>query len=176
VLMRSDPADIAAAIRLSRQVIRNIRQNLFWAFFYNAVCIPLAAGAFYPAFGLALNPMIAAGAMSLSSVFVVTNALRLNTVRVHDASHDRPLRANRAKRKPAAAECTLFVQGMMCENCERHVSDALRALAPGASAHADFRAGTVAFSAPAPVKEKKIRRAVTAAGYVLTKIEYKTKE
>ncbi len=77
VLMRSDPSDVAEAIRLSRRVIRNVKQNLFWAFFYNAICIPLAAGALYPAFGLVLNPMIASAAMSLSSLFVVTNALRL---------------------------------------------------------------------------------------------------
>ena len=167
VLMRSDPADVAAAIRLSRRVIRNIRQNLFWAFFYNAVCIPLAAGAFYPAFQLALNPMIAAGAMSLSSLFVVTNALRLNRVNPRDGSRDRPLKAAKAA---AASVYTVHVSGMMCEHCERHVSDALSAL-PGATAEADWKAGIARVTSPKKLSESAIRRAVKKAGYEVTGVE-----
>ena len=167
VLMRSDPADIAAAIRLSRCVIRNIRQNLFWAFFYNAVCIPLAAGAFYPAFGLALSPMIAAGAMSLSSLFVVTNALRLNTVRPRDGSRDRPLK-NEASAGTIAY--TVRVTGMMCEHCEAHVSQALAALS-GGNAEADWKAGIARVNSPKKLSDSAIRRAVKKAGYEVTEIE-----
>src|SRR5699024_62439 len=98
VLVRSDLADVPAAVRLSRQVVRNIHQNLFWAFFYNAICIPLAAGVLYP-LGILLNPMIAAACMSLSSICVVTNALRLNTFDPHDASRDAP----RGRPTPPAA-------------------------------------------------------------------------
>jgi len=167
VLMRSDPADVAAAIRLSRCVIRNIRQNLFWAFFYNAVCIPLAAGAFYPAFGLALSPMIAAGAMSLSSLFVVTNALRLNTVRPRDGSHDRPLK-NAASAGTVAY--TVRVTGMMCEHCEAHVSQALAALS-GGNAEADWHEGIARVNSPKKLSDSAIRRAVKKAGYEVTEIE-----
>ena len=170
VLMRSDPKDVPAAIRLSRRVIRNIRQNLFWAFFYNAICIPLAAGAFYPAFHLVLNPMVAAGAMSLSSLFVVTNALRLNRVRVHDASHDRPLRERRTKAADGGCSYTVHIEGMMCENCERHVCEALSALR-GAHAEADHTAGTARVASPVPLSEKEIRRAVRGAGYKVTSVQ-----
>ena len=168
VLMRSDPKDVPAAIRLSRRVIRNIRQNLFWAFFYNAICIPLAAGAFYPAFHLVLNPMVAAGAMSLSSLFVVTNALRLNRVRVHDASGDRPLR--KKKQAPSGEHVyTVRIEGMMCENCERHVREALTKL-HGASAEADHASGQARVTSPVPLTEKEIRRAVREAGYKVTAV------
>ena len=106
VLVRSDLADVAAAVRLSRRVVTNIHENLFWAFFYNAVCIPLAAGALYPAFNILLNPMIASAAMSLSSVCVVTNALRLNTVRPRDAAHDHaPRRRAPLPQRPEPAAC-----------------------------------------------------------------------
>lgn len=107
VLVRSDLADVAAAVRLSRRVVTNIHENLFWAFFYNAVCIPLAAGALYPAFGILLNPMIAAAAMSLSSVCVVTNALRLNTVKPRDNAHDHaPRRRAPLPQRPEPVQTT----------------------------------------------------------------------
>ena len=167
VLMRSDAADVAAAIRLSRRVIRNIRQNLFWAFFYNAICIPLAAGAFYPAFGLTLSPMIAAGAMSLSSLFVVTNALRLNQVKPRDGAKDKPLRGARAA---SQNEITVHVDGMMCEHCQKYVTDALNALR-GVRADVDWQSGIARISASGRVSDKAIRRAVKAAGYEVTGIE-----
>ena len=167
VLMRSDAADVAAAIRLSRHVIRNIKQNLFWAFFYNAICIPLAAGALYPAFGLALSPMIAAGAMSLSSLFVVSNALQLNRVNPRDGAKDRPLRRTKSV---SAEEITVRVEGMMCEHCERYVTDALQAL-PGVRAEADWKAGTARLYAARNVSDRAIRRAVTKAGYAVTEIK-----
>jgi len=169
VLMRSDAADAAAAIRLSRRVTVNIRQNLFWAFFYNAVCIPLAAGAFYPAFGLALNPMIAAGAMSLSSLFVVTNALRLNRVRPRDGAHDRPVKQPKRKLS-ASGGYTVHVEGMMCEHCEQHVREALESIS-GIRASADWKSGTASVTLQGKLPEKKILRAVRKAGYTVRGIE-----
>ncbi len=167
VLMRSNAADVAAAIRLSRHVIRNIKQNLFWAFFYNAVCIPLAAGALYPAFGLALSPMIAAGAMSLSSLFVVSNALRLNRVKPRSDAGDRPLRG--AGSAPAK-EITVRVEGMMCEHCQKYVTDALNALS-GVRAEVDWQAGTARVYTAKKVSDRAIRRAIVKAGYTVTGIE-----
>ena len=140
VLVRSDLADVPAAVRLSRAVVRNIHQNLFWAFFYNAVCIPLAAGVF-TGIGITLNPMIASAAMSLSSVCVVTNALRLNTFNPRSAAHDAPPKHKAPARElPAETACetrscpvqnkikteevtmkkTIHIEGMMCGHCEGH--------------------------------------------------------
>ena len=148
VLVRSDLADVPAAVRLSRAVVRNIHQNLFWAFFYNAVCIPLAAGVF-TGLGITLNPMIASAAMSLSSVCVVTNALRLNTFDPRSAAHDAPPKRKAPPRAPAACptgSCpvqpaetndtteevimnkTIHIEGMMCGHCEATVKKALEAL------------------------------------------------
>ncbi len=141
VLMKSRLTDAAAAVRLSRAALRTIHQNLFWAFFYNIICIPLAAGAYYKAFGLTLNPMIGAAAMSLSSFCVVTNALRLNLFNMFDGSRDRPRRKRetkqetgnrknslRERKEETAMTRTLEVKGMMCEHCEARVKKALEAL------------------------------------------------
>ncbi len=194
VLVRSDPADVAAAVRLSRKVVTNIHQNLFWAFFYNAVCIPLAAGVLYP-LGILLNPMIAAAAMSLSSVCVVTNALRLNTFDPHDASHDAPPKhaapprealpepkacpvacpAIPADPQPVKGEVvmtkTIHIEGMMCAHCEATVKKALEALDGVESAAVSHEAGTAVVTMTAPVADDALRDAVQAKDYTVTGIE-----
>ena len=194
VLVRSDPADVAAAVRLSRKVVTNIHQNLFWAFFYNAVCIPLAAGVLYP-LGILLNPMIAAAAMSLSSVCVVTNALRLNTFDPHDASHDAPPKhaapprealpepkacpvacpAIPADPQPVKGEAvmtkTIHIEGMMCAHCEATVKKALEALDGVESAAVSHEAGTAVVTMSAPVADDALRDAVQAKDYTVTGIE-----
>ena len=194
VLVRSDPADVAAAVRLSRKVVTNIHQNLFWAFFYNAVCIPLAAGVLYP-LGILLNPMIAAAAMSLSSVCVVTNALRLNTFDPHDASRDAPPKhaapprealpepkacpvacpAIPADPQPVKGETvmtkTIHIEGMMCAHCEATVKKALEALDGVESAAVSHEAGTAVVTMTAPVADDALRDAVQAKDYTVTGIE-----
>ena len=194
VLVRSDPADVAAAVRLSRKVVTNIHQNLFWAFFYNAVCIPLAAGVLYP-LGILLNPMIAAAAMSLSSVCVVTNALRLNTFDPHDASRDAPPKhaapprealpepkacpvacpAIPADLQPVKGEAvmtkTIHIEGMMCAHCEATVKKALEALDGVESAAVSHEAGTAVVTMSAPVADDALRDAVQAKDYTVTGIE-----
>ena len=134
VLMHSRLSDVPAAIRLSRATLRNIHENLFWAFFYNAICIPVAAGCFVRA-GLTLSPMLAAAAMSLSSFCVVSNALRLNLFHMHDASHDRPRKGSKSelvleieKKEETKMTRTLKIEGMMCPHCEARVKKALEAL------------------------------------------------
>ena len=194
VLVRSDPADIPAAVRLSRKVVTNIHQNLFWAFFYNAVCIPLAAGVLYP-LGILLNPMIAAAAMSLSSVCVVTNALRLNTFDPHNAEHDAPPKRPAPPRGevdepqacpaacPAAAADpqlvkgdsvmtkTVHIEGMMCAHCEATVKKALEALDGVQSAAVSHEAGTAVVTLSADVADDVLKEAVEAKDYTVTGIE-----
>ena len=194
VLVRSDPADIPAAVRLSRKVVTNIHQNLFWAFFYNAVCIPLAAGVLYP-LGILLNPMIAAAAMSLSSVCVVTNALRLNTFAPHNAEHDTPpkrpapSRGEVAEPKECPAACpaaaadpqlvkgdsvmtkTVHIEGMMCAHCEATVKKALEALDGVQSAAVSHEAGTAVVTLTADVADDVLKEAVEAKDYTVTGIE-----
>lgn len=131
VLMKNTLLDVPAAIRLSRSALRNIHQNLFWAFFYNVIGIPLAAGVWIPLFILRLNPMFAAAAMSLSSVFVITNALRLNLANIYSEKHDRKIRAKRVntiKKEKNTMEITMKIEGMMCSHCEATVKKALEAI------------------------------------------------
>lgn len=156
ILVRSDVQDAAAALRLSRAVLRTIRQNLFWAFFYNVAAIPLAAGAWYPLFGWRLHPAVAAAAMSLSSFCVVCNALRL-----------RRLNLTPAPSQPDITNMTytLHVEGMMCPHCERHVTEALLALPNVLSCQADHKTDTVVLELSAPADEAAIAAAVTKAGY-----------
>ena len=156
ILVRSDVQDAAAALRLSRAVLRTIRQNLFWAFFYNVAAIPLAAGAWYPLFGWRLSPAVAAAAMSLSSFCVVCNALRL-----------RRLNLTPAPSQPDITKMTytLHVEGMMCPHCERHVTEALLALPNVLSCRADHTTDTVTLELSAPADEAAIAAAVTKAGY-----------
>ncbi len=162
VLMKSKLSDVPAALRLSRATLRNIRENLFWAFIYNAIGIPLAAGAFVKAFGWTMNPMFGAAAMSLSSFCVVSNALRLNLVRLGD-------RKGNAQGTPAADRgTTIKVKGMMCHNCERHVKEALEALPGVEAAEADFRTGKVTIRGSAA--EAELKRAISDAGYKYQRI------
>ena len=191
VLVRSDLADVPAAVRLSRHVVRNIHQNLFWAFFYNAICIPLAAGVLYP-LGILLNPMIAAACMSLSSICVVTNALRLNTFDLHDASRDAPrgrpappaapdagdppaacpVPAAPAQAAPqqAALHKTLRITGMMCPHCEATVKKALEALDGVTEAAVSHEAGTALVTLSKPVADETLKAAVEAEDYAVTGI------
>ena len=179
VLMRSDLLDAAGAVELSRAVIRNIRQNLFWAFFYNALGIPVAAGCFYAAFGLRLNPMIAALAMSFSSVFVVTNALRLRRFRpsyaVASASESAPAPAEAAPSISTSSisetkgghpmKKIITIEGMMCQHCVMHVSKALSAVPGVSGVSVNLEAGEAAVTCESAVTDEALVQAVTGAGY-----------
>ena len=180
VLMKSDLMDAAAAVELSRATIRNVKQNLFWAFFYNALCIPLAAGVFYPIFHMQLNPMFAAAAMSFSSVTVVSNALRLRRFKSRfRAPSPSPSQADRvcpADREPTTSEPTqggttamktMKIEGMMCAHCQAHVEKALNAI-PGVTAAVDLSAGTAAIQGDA--SDEVLTKAVTDAGYTVVSI------
>lgn len=145
VLMKNTLLDVPAAIRLSRSALRNIHQNLFWAFFYNVIGIPLAAGVWIPLFKLRLNPMFAAAAMSLSSVFVITNALRLNLADIYSEKHDRKIRAKRVntiKKEKNTMEITMKIEGMMCCHCEATVKKALEAIPTVIEANVSHENGT----------------------------------
>ncbi|MCR4652527.1 MAG: heavy metal translocating P-type ATPase [Eubacterium sp.] len=190
VLMKSSLRDVAAAIRISRATIRNIHENLFWAFFYNVVGIPLAAGCYIAAFGWTLNPMFGAAAMGLSSFCVVSNALRLNWLKVHDRSRDKALsnpvnqrmiresydqvnhkeKINDVKEKENR-EMKIKVNGMMCAHCEAHVKKALEAIDGIESAVASHEANLVTITKSGDVDEALIRDAVTEAGYEYAGIE-----
>lgn len=158
VLMHGSLRDVAAAIRLSRAVLRNIHQNLFWAFFYNVLLIPVAAGAYYKAFGIALNPMLGAAAMSLSSFCVVMNALRLNGAKIKAKTKTKRLREDTMTK-------TFKVDGMTCGHCEAHVKKALEAIAGVAEATADHNSGTVTVKLTADVADSAISKAVSDEGY-----------
>ena len=195
VLVRSDLADVPAAVRLSRAVVRNIHQNLFWAFFYNAICIPLAAGVF-TGIGITLNPMIASAAMSLSSVCVVTNALRLNAFDPRNAAHDAPPKRKAPARKPISepttcptGSCpvqpaeiddkteeitmnkTIHIEGMMCGHCEAAVKKALEALDGVASATVSHEQGTAIVALTHDVADAELKAAVEAKDYTVTGID-----
>lgn len=176
VLMHSRISDVPAAIRLSRATLRNIRQNLFWAFFYNALGIPLAAGAFIALFGWQLNPMFAAAAMSLSSFCVVSNALRLNLVKIHDPARDKKRNFNthtqnaiteNNKEEESAMEKTMKIEGMMCGHCEAHVKKALEALPQVDAAQVSHTAGTAIVTLNTAVADDVLKAAVEAEGYTV---------
>lgn len=170
VLMNSSLKDVPAAVRLSRATLRNIKQNLFWAFIYNLVCIPLAAGWYNAVFGVgrSLSPMVAAAAMSLSSICVCMNALRLNLLDVHSTKRDRR-RTNEPKKlfrkDRETMEKTIEVKGMMCEHCEARVQEALEKVRNVEAAKADHKSGTVVLTLSGDVKDEKLKKAVEAAGY-----------
>lgn len=164
VLMNSHLSDVPAAIRLSRQTLRNIHENLFWAFFYNVICIPLAAGAYTSLLGWSLNPMIAAAAMSLSSFCVVMNALRLNLFDLRSTKHDKKKR-NHKKESSTMEEKVYKVNGMMCGHCEATVKGALEALKHVETAEASHESGEVKVAHDGKLKDKDVKKAVEAAGY-----------
>ena len=173
VLMRSSLWDIVTATELSRSVIRNIRQNLFWAFIYNAIGIPVAAGILYPALGITLNPMIAAAAMSLSSVCVVTNALRLRLWKgpTCPVTQEKTTEENQTmNQEETDMKRILTVEGMMCTHCSGRVESALNAL-PGVSAYVDLEKKTATVTAAPEVTDAMLRKAVEDAGYKVTKIQ-----
>ncbi|MBR1607909.1 MAG: heavy metal translocating P-type ATPase [Clostridia bacterium] len=165
VLVKSRLSDVPAAIRLSRATLRNIHENLFWAFIYNVIGIPLAAGLFIPLFGWTLNPMFGAAAMSMSSFCVVSNALRLNLFKLRDPSHDRRRARKAAPAEAAGANYVLTVEGMMCEHCEATVKKALKALPGVLNAEASHREGIARVEAEKPLDEDALRRAVEAEDY-----------
>ena len=200
VLMKSQLSDVPAAVRLSRAALRNIHENLFWAFFYNVIGIPLAAGVWIPIFGWTLNPMFGAAAMSLSSFCVVTNALRLNLFKVHDASkdkkikneiselhagneihengsceneiHDRKDQENIKENKENnnMTTITVNVTGMMCGHCEAHVNKAVKEAFGVEDVVSSHEKGTTVIQAPQKLDEDKIREVIKEAGYEVTGI------
>lgn len=178
VLMKSRLIDVPAAVRLSRATLTNIHENLFWAFFYNVIGIPLAAGLWYPLLGWKLNPMFGAAAMSLSSFCVVTNALRLNLCRVYDPKHDRKATTDRKNKinKPNESEeksmtKTMNIEGMMCGHCEARVKKALEALAGVESAEVSHEKGTAVVSMSADVADDTLKEAVEAQDYKVDSIQ-----
>ena len=181
VLMKSRLSDVPAAIRLSRATLRNIHENLFWAFFYNTIGIPLAAGVFIP-LGLTLNPMFGAAAMSLSSFCVVSNALRLNWFKLRDPRHDQKRRGRRPGKQPARPQTTdeteelsmkrtIKIEGMMCPHCEARVKKALEALPGVTEAVASHEAGTAVVTLSEPVEDEALKKAVEEQDYTVVGIE-----
>ena len=164
VLMKSRLSDVPAAIRLSRATLKNIHENLFWAFFYNVIGIPLAAGIWIPIFGLKLNPMFGAAAMSLSSFCVVTNALRLNFFNMHNASKDKKIQSANAAAEDSMTK-TLEIQGMMCGHCEKMVKRCLEKFPQISEAVVSHEAGTAVVTMSGDVPEDEIRQAIEKAGY-----------
>ncbi len=188
--MKSSLLDVPAAIRLSRATLRNIHENLFWAFIYNMIGIPLAAGVWIPLFHWQLNPMFGAAAMSLSSFCVVTNALRLNLVSIHDASRDKV----RKKRNPQKnnpennntqntkykkeqnmeelmMEKTMKIEGMMCGHCEARVKKCLEALAQVEEAVVSHEAGTAVVKLNAQIEDDVLRKTVEDQDYKVIEIQ-----
>lgn len=170
VLMKSRLSDVPAAIRLSRATLRNIHENLFWAFFYNVIGIPLAAGVWIPLFGWQLNPMFGAAAMSLSSFCVVTNALRLNWFNVHDARKDKKVKSHK-KQEVTTMEKTMKIEGMMCEHCEARVKKTLEAIPQVDAAEVSHKAGTAVVTLNAEVGDDVLKKAVEDQDYKVLGIE-----
>lgn len=170
VLMKSRLSDVPAAIRMSRATLRNIHENLFWAFIYNAIGIPLAAGLFYPIFGWKLNPMFGAAAMSLSSFCVVTNALRLNWFKIHDASRDRKIKRKK-KQEEKSMTRTMKIEGMMCGHCEAAVKKALEALAEVDVAEVSHETGTAVVTLNAEIANDVLKKTVEEKDYKVISVE-----
>ena len=171
VLMKSRLLDVPAMIRLSRATLKNIHENLFWAFFYNVIGIPLAAGALYPLFGLKLSPMIGAAAMSLSSFCVVSNALRLNLFRLYDSGRDKPIsKKHHSVKEETTMEKTLKIEGMMCPHCEATVKKALEAVSGVEAAVVSHEAGTAVVTLSQDVDNAVLKSAVEAKDYTVTSI------
>ncbi len=190
VLMKNSIKDVAASIRLSRAVLKNIHQNLFWAFFYNVIGIPLAAGVWYPLFGLTLNPMFGAAAMSLSSFCVVTNALRLNFVKLHSTKNDKIIKAkgnldifteivsdsdeetiNKIENKgDKTMEKEMIIEGMMCGHCEARVKKVLEALPEVEEAIVSHEKGNAVLKLNAPISDHALKSIVEEQDYKVTAI------
>lgn len=170
VLMKSDLMDAVTAVELSKATIKNIKENLFWAFFYNAICIPLAAGAFYPIFHIQLSPMIAAAAMSLSSVCVVSNALRLKLFKPRHTAPKTAVPEEKIKKEGAknTMEKKIVIEGMMCKHCVAHVTEALTKL-DGVTAVVDLETKTATVTGDAT--DEALKQAVANAGYTVTSIQ-----
>lgn len=182
VLMKSRLSDVPAAIRLSRAALRNIHENLFWAFIYNVIGIPLAAGVWIPLFGWKLNPMFGAAAMSLSSFCVVTNALRLNLFKLHNAGRDHKRKdaiavdiisdnSNNKKEEDNKMTKTIHIEGMMCGHCEAHVKKALEAIDGVAEAQASHEKGTAVVTLTADVADDVLAKAVEEQDYKVLSVE-----
>ena len=172
VLMKSRLSDVPAAIRMSRATLRNIHENLFWAFFYNIIGIPLAAGVWYPLFGWKLNPMFGAAAMSLSSFCVVSNALRLNLFKMYDASKDKKLKEKkRSKKEDKTMKKVMHIEGMMCGHCEAAVKKALEALPQVDEAVVSHEAGTAELTLNAEIAEDVLKKTVEDKDYTVTSVE-----
>ena len=171
VLMNSRLSDVPAAIRLSRATLRNIHENLFWAFFYNVIGIPLAAGVWIPLFGWTLNPMFGAAAMSLSSFCVVSNALRLNLFKLHDAGKDKKINRHSKHKEETTMVKTMKIEGMMCGHCEAAVKKALEAIDGVVSAEVSHTDGTAVVTLSKPVENAALRKAVEDKDYTVTDIE-----
>ena len=190
VLMKSRLSDVPAAIRMSRATLRNIHENLFWAFFYNAIGIPLAAGIWIPVFGWKLNPMFGAAAMSLSSFCVVTNALRLNLFKMYDASKDRKRKMKKVEtaentvsdivladknesenKEETNMTKTMKIEGMMCGHCEAAVKKALEALEQVDTAEVSHEAGTAVVTLNSEISNEVLKKTVEDKDYTVTAIE-----
>ena len=175
VLMKSRLSDVPAAIRMSRATLRNIHENLFWAFFYNIIGIPLAAGVWYPLFGWKLNPMFGAAAMSLSSFCVVSNALRLNLIKMYDASKDKKLKAKKEKKRSKKEDKTMkkimHIEGMMCGHCEAAVKKALEALPQVDEAVVSHEAGKAELTLNAEIADDVLKKTVEDKDYTVTSVE-----
>ena len=175
VLMKSRLSDVPAAIRMSRATLRNIHENLFWAFFYNIIGIPLAAGVWYPLFGWKLNPMFGAAAMSLSSFCVVSNALRLNLFKMYDASKDKKLKAKKEKKRSKKEDKTMkkimHIEGMMCGHFEAAVKKALEALPQVDEAVVSHEAGTAELTLNAEIADDVLKKTVEDKDYTVTSVE-----
>ena len=190
VLMKSRLSDVPAAIRMSRATLRNIHENLFWAFFYNAIGIPLAAGIWIPVFGWKLNPMFGAAAMSLSSFCVVTNALRLNLFKMYDASKDRKRKMKKVEtaentvsdivlvdknesenKEETKMTKTMKIEGMMCGHCEAAVKKALEALEQVDTAEVSHEAGTAVVTLNSEISNEVLKKTVEDKDYIVTAIE-----
>lgn len=181
VLMKNDLLDAVSAVRLSKAVIRNIKENLFWAFFYNIICIPVAAGIFYPAFGIKLAPVMGAAAMSLSSVFVCLNALRLRRFRT-DCKAERAAEetvvpvagtekikepVQQARKEEKKMKKTLKIEGMMCAHCQKHVTEALSAMDGVTEVTVDLEGGKAEVKAVREIAQEEFRKVIEEAGYEL---------
>lgn len=166
VLMKSRLRDVPAAIRLSRGTLKNIKENLFWAFIYNIIGIPLAAGVFIPIFGWKLNPMFGAAAMSLSSFCVVTNALRLNFKNIYNSKNDKKIKIHKHT-EVKTMEKTMKIEGMMCGHCEANVKKCLEALPQVDSAEVSHEKGTAVVTLSAAISDDELKKAVEEQGYTV---------